>query len=198
MAALLPSQRQDRVYVGPNGTLVRQAALPEDDDDEDEQESAKPKRRWQQLKKNIVDESSGVAERAYEASYGVSTTRASSKLADDLASALATARINNAPSLVDSIDDQCQVEILAALPIGATRSAARVCKAWHDAFASDVSGLWQQLVAAASARTVAAASAQLRASSAGACITWVALGRQMQATEFALRGRWLSGTCGEA
>lgn len=213
MTTLLPSQREDRVYVGPQGMLVRaldQPAIQESDEsevDSDEEQRAPAKKRWQQAlssKKKIDTESlvieamrSGVR----EASHGVSSTRRnSSKLADQLAGALAHAVKfggENGPSLVDGLDDQMQVEILSALPIGSTSAAARVCKSWHDLFRYDESGLWQQLIAASSARHVSAASAQLP-HGVDRAAPWAALGRQMQADAAALRARWLTGKCGEA
>lgn len=213
MTTLLPSQRVDHVYVGPEGMLVRQAqptAVPEEDAEAEEETEAVPKKRWQDLKQKVSTVDSvidSMRSSVRQASHGVSSTRNTSKFASELADALATARLDDRPSLVDVVDFQMQIEILAALPISSTSAASRVCKIWRELFDDVDSGLWQQLVASASCRAVSAAHAKVGlipsahanavglAPAGGSCR---ALGRKMQADAAALKARWLSGTCGES
>jgi hypothetical protein len=53
--------------------------------------------------------------------------------------------------LVDALHEQMMLEILAAVPIASSAAAAGVCKLWREFYATDESGLWQQLVASTSA-----------------------------------------------
>ena len=203
MTTLLPSQREERVYVGPAGLLVRAAPTVQEEDEEeaahDEDHEAElkatTKKRWQAAKAKISGAESAIETMrtaVREASHGVSCTRTTSKFAEQLAGALASARLHDMPSLVDSVDDQMQIEILSALPIASTSAAMRVCKSWHALFHEEHNGLWTQLVAAASCRAVDAAQRKTGPAS------WPVLGRQMQSDAASLQTRWLSGTCYES
>ena len=163
MATLLPSQRQDRVYVGPQGLLIREE-LPtveeSDSDSGDDEATTKAKKNKKKAaapaaaassSSDAIDEAAVVdilKARAQQASHGVSTTRGpESTFAQKLISARLAAKQLEAPSLVDKIIDQdAQCEILAGLDAGSAAAAASVCKQWRDYYLSEEScGLWQRL-----------------------------------------------------
>ena len=214
MATLLPSQRQDRVYVGPQGLLIREE-LPtveeSDSDSGDDEATTKAKKNKKKAaapaaaassSSDAIDEAAVVdllKARAQQASHGVSTTRGpESTFAQKLISARLAAKQLEAPSLVDKIIDQdAQCEILAGLDAGSAAAAASVCKQWRDFYLSEEScGLWQRLVANSSARAVARCSTAW-SNNAATGTQWMSIGKRLQADAAALRQRWQTGVMTE-
>ena len=163
MTSLLPSQRQAQVFVGPNGLLVRQE--PRQISEEEEEATNRARRRWRRAQKGAIlgeeiddDQAAGgtaasvvsqMQAAVRSSTHGISSTReVTSKLAESLAHAKLFASHLEGPGLLDSLDEQMQVECLCNLSLEAAATAARVCTTWRDFFEMDET-IWERLVAAA-------------------------------------------------
>ena len=226
MAALLPSQRQVPVFVGPHGAMsdLGKPTKEEDSSSDDDNLGAEPAMatRWvkmrQQRKMLQADETTATElrvraaadafrESARSAGQGVSSTRV-----DDV-----TVRLQHAvsiavdstqtPSLTDRLDEQMQHEVLCFLAAGSSDVHGDSLAPFEASFAApQVCKLWNNLLSSNDelwrqlCRTASAPMQPLsaRITNAGTLgRSWQEVARGAWAEAAALRSRWRGGICAE-
>ena len=230
---MLPSQNVRAVYLGPNGSVIEARH-----DGPSTAVSERPKGRWlrraellQQQRATTAagaeagaeahaqDESDAAStvvaqlqKRVANSTHGYSTTRPSpsaSRLADQLLLARLTADRLAAGPVVDVLDEEMQVKVLAAVGLEDAGAAAQTCKAWAT-FLRGRDDLWEGLLTSDSAivasdSAIVASDSAIVASDSGRrplppsaimpAASWQALGRQRQRELAALQTRWRHGLC---